>query len=1131
MKALAQKVVRSLENIGSSSFFARMSARTLALAALMCGSLAPASAAAAAYQSTLTVSGYVGESTLENFPVLVRISTEKISGFSYGDCAADGADLSFVDAEGNMIPHEIDTWNTAGESTVWVKLPTLATNTTFTMRWGDPVSDTVAASATWNDDYVGVWHMDEASGTCANATAKGSKYDAEPVGATATSTLYSGTDAPIGGARTTATRTGGSCYLQVPSYKDENVTDTFTISGWLRADGANGSWPRPFARRYSWENADGGFMVGFNSMKVFTTIGVVDSNKKFDTRIPDEGCADTWTHLAIVYEGAMAYAYVNGTLGNSGTIVPVANNDSPLYFGSNPGNSGTYFMGAFDECRLLKAAASADWVQAEYATVASSDFLTASAATEYVPDHETLGIGNVVVVSVTDNAATFSVNVLGLGAGETSVTAKFVYGSDAENLTQTQTVAQAISSLGSATLTLTHLYPDRDYCVSVVLTNSKDASVTSRKLLAITTKASSDASSSGEISIAENISDGALASITLTFEAAASDRTLLVASGPSHGGETTDGWKSVEKVTVAANETSYVYSMPESWGTDDNLVVRFAFDATPLQWSASTYWHEASEPAVMDVAIDATGGDQLKVSGALTAFAGATCTLQALVGESADALVAWSEEGWTRDATGAFTLALNGSAAPEGVSLRPGAKYYVRVVATSGGKTSLTKVFEATMAGAAAFNGDPKCTVSRRTVTVKGALSDLGFGTITDFSLYVGTSNSDDALAKAEATVTRDGLNYSAVYELPAFEKTYWCQIRATNTSPGDTTNVVTKSARVSFTTKDTTTYTWQGGTSDTWETKDNWANSASGDCLGYPQSANAKAVFPANTTAKIALRKAWTIGGLDLSAEGASLTLAQGGASRDATKLTVSNGNGGLALTGANASLTLDGIALTTSSGNVNPGATFAFTIKNGSNFYCSSDIKNEKGGTITVSGGSTASVNNYWSGPGTLVIDDSTNVVRNAMVFYSTGKSTVNFLGAKPLLSFTSNGGFITPNNDKKGCDAHFVFSVPEGGYATPPVQGHAKANYVMGNWQNNTYTGTLTADVAADSPAAKGVKSVTTALISWSKGISTNFVQKGSLPKRSSFDWGETLVNDRPTALDVTFGGSQGFMLFVR
>ena len=50
---------------------------------------------------------------LANFPVLVRLAANSPDGFDYADCATDGSDLRFADANGDLIPHEIDTWNDA----------------------------------------------------------------------------------------------------------------------------------------------------------------------------------------------------------------------------------------------------------------------------------------------------------------------------------------------------------------------------------------------------------------------------------------------------------------------------------------------------------------------------------------------------------------------------------------------------------------------------------------------------------------------------------------------------------------------------------------------------------------------------------------------------------------------------------------------------------------------------------------------------------------------------------------------------------------------------------------------------------------------------------------------------------
>ena len=113
----------------------------------------------------------VGEAvSLTDFPALVRLSTA-IDGFSYSDFRQqDGGDLAFTDMAGEVIPHEIDTWNESGESLVWVKVPTLARCTVIRCYYGNSsYSSAVAATSVWSG-FTGVWHMKEVSGTVADAT-------------------------------------------------------------------------------------------------------------------------------------------------------------------------------------------------------------------------------------------------------------------------------------------------------------------------------------------------------------------------------------------------------------------------------------------------------------------------------------------------------------------------------------------------------------------------------------------------------------------------------------------------------------------------------------------------------------------------------------------------------------------------------------------------------------------------------------------------------------------------------------------------------------------------------------------------------------------------------------------------
>ena len=97
----------------------------IAISVALCAALS--SFGAFRYETTLTVDGYKEAATLENFPLLVRISSARISGFSYGLCQADGKDIQFTSPDGETVyPHEIDTWNPNGESLVWVNVPALS---------------------------------------------------------------------------------------------------------------------------------------------------------------------------------------------------------------------------------------------------------------------------------------------------------------------------------------------------------------------------------------------------------------------------------------------------------------------------------------------------------------------------------------------------------------------------------------------------------------------------------------------------------------------------------------------------------------------------------------------------------------------------------------------------------------------------------------------------------------------------------------------------------------------------------------------------------------------------------------------------------------------------------------------
>jgi dihydrofolate reductase len=78
--------------------------------------------------------------------------------------------------------------------------------------------------------------------------------------------------------------------------------------------------------------------------------------------------ANTWTHLAMTYDGTTLKIYVNGTLvtstAQSGTIVASTN---PLQIGGDS-TYGQYFRGMIDEVRVYNIVLTQTQIQTDMAT-------------------------------------------------------------------------------------------------------------------------------------------------------------------------------------------------------------------------------------------------------------------------------------------------------------------------------------------------------------------------------------------------------------------------------------------------------------------------------------------------------------------------------------------------------------------------------------------------------------------------------------------------------------------------------------------------------------------------------------------------------------------------------------------
>ena len=346
-------------------------------------------------RAEISVSGYTG-AALNDFPVIVRVSPTRIPGFSYGDCAAGGADIAFVDADGNVLDREIDTWDPNGESLVWVSVPVLTNRATFAMTYKDPSAvaqpDCQTNGAVWAAaGYVGVWHFGEESGTAFDATANalhGSVY----VPASQPASLADdcvGANAKVGKGRYTP----AAVYFRLPNFSHLNVAGTLTLSGWYRMTETipSNSSPMLFMAKTTWNSTTDGWYVCLqwtsNSNTTKTKLGMNGAGS--DASVATVNSLSDWVHVTAVFNGAVGKAYSNGaltgtaTFKGTATLTGVAKNMTvakiPYMFGGN-------YAGYSDEVRLRHGVNDADWVKAEYDTVSSDAFLSYSQA-ERLPRH------------------------------------------------------------------------------------------------------------------------------------------------------------------------------------------------------------------------------------------------------------------------------------------------------------------------------------------------------------------------------------------------------------------------------------------------------------------------------------------------------------------------------------------------------------------------------------------------------------------------------------------------------------------------------------------------------------------------------------------------------------------------
>jgi Concanavalin A-like lectin/glucanases superfamily/Domain of unknown function (DUF2341) len=292
---------------------------------------------------------------LDGFVVLVALDSATID---YALVPNPSTDLRFYDPDTNQdLPFQIDTWNPGGESTLWVKVPNIAANSTtdrITLLWGvgaggqeDPTGHTVF------DAWTAVWHL--GSGPVANAAR------AQHAGTRTGGTSDKG---KVGG----ALRWTGPGDQRVTFDSAATLFDgwgAFSLELWIRPDYAS----------VAALGTEGGVLDkggGLNLGRVFRSNqqAVLQVDMHF-TVSPNDSFLGTdlplqaWTWVVYDFDGQNLVLYVDGVEAARdiySAVTTLRRGNNPFYLGDN----SNALLGALDEVRIAQSSHTADWVRAQH---------------------------------------------------------------------------------------------------------------------------------------------------------------------------------------------------------------------------------------------------------------------------------------------------------------------------------------------------------------------------------------------------------------------------------------------------------------------------------------------------------------------------------------------------------------------------------------------------------------------------------------------------------------------------------------------------------------------------------------------------------------------------------------------
>ena len=314
--------------------------------------------------------------SLDMFPVMVRLDATRID---YGATQNLGQDVRFVDADdATVLAHEIEVWNEAGASYLWVRVPVIDAMSTADYIWlyydNPQAAPSGGASNVWAGHAL-VWHFRENPAGIAPQI-RDSTSNANH--GTAMGGVPAGAQMP-GQVAGSVQLDGNNDWIEGPSNASLAIVGNLTISTWVRLGVARETWLCDYVMPSSEQEANNHLyelsIDSGNRIELEWEYSA-GSDESMDSTIPLVSSVDSWVMIAVTRNVATNQVtfYENGApLGTVQTYTndPTGGGASTLWVSGEDDSTSSKqpLQGRQDEFRISAVLRPGAWIAAEHRTM------------------------------------------------------------------------------------------------------------------------------------------------------------------------------------------------------------------------------------------------------------------------------------------------------------------------------------------------------------------------------------------------------------------------------------------------------------------------------------------------------------------------------------------------------------------------------------------------------------------------------------------------------------------------------------------------------------------------------------------------------------------------------------------